>query len=308
MTDLPLHERDAWALVLALRARLRDQAPLAAPTGVRLDPEGALQEVSPAEAWIVLDPEAPRRWTWPSPQSPGDPALTQLFDLYLPLCVGPGIDRMVLAHLAQSLDGRIATSNGISQFISGHEDLLHTHRLRALFDAVVVGASTVEHDDPQLTTRLCPGDHPVRVVVDPRGRIGPEHRLVREGPAPTVLVRRAGLPSTPTPDHVDVVEVPHSDDPWIPIPALLDALRERGLRRIFIEGGGVTVSRVFDAGRLDRLQVCVCPLIIGSGRPSFTLPEALDLEAARQFDARPFTLGRDILFDCPLGGPPPSAS
>ncbi len=61
----------------------------------------------------------------------------------------------VLGRIAQSLDGRIATASGASHWISGHEDIVHTHRLRALFDAVVVGAGTVRADDPQLTTREC---------------------------------------------------------------------------------------------------------------------------------------------------------
>ena len=59
----------------------------------------------------------------------------------------------VLAQIGQSLDGRIATAGGHSHYINGDEALLHLHRLRALVDAVIVGASTVVLDDPQLTLR-----------------------------------------------------------------------------------------------------------------------------------------------------------
>lgn len=296
-----LDERSAWDLITALRARLRAGRPLASNTGIRLGDDGTVLEVPPDDGWIVMNPAATRGWTWPVNAAPDVAALTRLFDLYVPLCVGSGASRLVLAHLAQSLDGRIATASGVSQFISGQEDLLHTHRLRALFDAVVVGASTVEHDDPQLTTRLCPGDDPVRVVIDPLARIGPEHRLVSEGPTRTLLVRRQGLPIAALADHVEVVPVASSEDQWLPIAGILEALRARGLRRIFIEGGGVTVSRFLEARLLDRLHVSVSPTIIGSGRPAFTLPEVLDLDGARQLDAHTFGLGRDVLFDCPLG-------
>jgi len=93
----------------------------------------------------------------------------------------------VLGRLAQSLDGFIATRSGESHWISGPEDIAHTHRLRALFDAVVVGAGTIRADDPQLTTRLVEGPSPVRVVLDPERRLGAGYRVFRDGP-PTLLL------------------------------------------------------------------------------------------------------------------------
>ena len=77
----------------------------------------------------------------------------------------------VLGRIAQTLDGRIATESGMSFWISGPEDILHTHRLRAVCDAIVVGAGTVKADDPLLTTRLCEGPSPVRVVIDTDRRL-----------------------------------------------------------------------------------------------------------------------------------------
>ena len=66
----------------------------------------------------------------------------ELLELYLPLCQGCP-ERFVVAHLGQSLDGRIAAANGASRWVTGAEDVVHNHRMRALFDAVVVGAGTV---------------------------------------------------------------------------------------------------------------------------------------------------------------------
>ena len=93
----------------------------------------------------------------------------------------------VLGRIAQSLDGRIATTSGASHWISGQEDIVHTHRLRALFDAVVVGAGTVRADDPQLTTREVEGPSPVRVVLDTDRRLDAHYRVFREAPDTLLL-------------------------------------------------------------------------------------------------------------------------
>ena len=78
---------------------------------------------------------------------------------------------------------------------------------------------------------------------------------------------------------------------------MLAALRDRGCRRFLIEGGGVTVSRFLDAGAVDRLHVAVAPLLIGSGRPAFTLAPIATLEQAIRPACRVFRLGDDVLFD-----------
>lgn len=278
----PLGEDDAWNIVLDLRR------------------SGALGFESPA---IVVREDLPRGWT-PAPRTgPFSARVSELFDLYVPLCVGPRSQTLVVAHLAQSLDGRVATGNGKSQFISGHDDLVHTHRLRALFDAVLVGASTVEHDDPRLTTRLVPGPDPVRVVLDAHGRLGPDHQVFRCTRAPTLLVRATGVRGPAMPSSTTIVEVPPVRPGFLPIADVLSALRERGLARIFVEGGGITVSNFLRTGALDRLHVTVAPVIIGSGRPAFTLPAIEDLAAALRLSCRHFTLGHDVLFDCPLSPP-----
>jgi riboflavin biosynthesis pyrimidine reductase len=82
--------------------------------------------------------------------------------------------------------------------------------------------------------------------------------------------------------------------------AVLDLLAARGLRRIFLEGGGVTISHFLAARCLHRLQITVAPLIIGSGRPSITLPEIEQLSRSLRPPTRRFDLGDDILFECRL--------
>lgn len=222
-----------------------------------------------------------------------------LLELYAPLCApavlggaSAGASRsFVVAHLGQSLDGRIAPPSGKPEAITGPEDVTHNHRMRALFDVVMVGAGTVRHDNPTLTVRHCTGENPVRVVIDPERRLGAEYGVFNDGLAPTLLLCRQEL-CAPGEHHgkAEVVGVAGGCSP----PALLDALRRRGLTRIFIEGGGVTVSRFLSAGCLDRLQLAISPLIMGNGRPGIDLSETLRLRPR----VRRFHLAEDVLFEC----------
>src|SRR4029077_1613318 len=84
------------------------------------------------------------------------------------------------------------------------------------------------------------------------------------------------------------------------IAAMLAVLRARGLRRVFVEGGGVTVSRFLAAGALDRLHVTVAPLVMGGGVPAFPLPPVERLEEGRRFAWTAYRIGADILVDIPL--------
>lgn len=226
-----------------------------------------------------------------------DECTRRLIDLYLPLCPTDR-RRFVVAHLGQSLDGRIASVTGASRWITGPEDVAHNHRMRALFDAVVVGAGTVRHDDPQLTVREVDGPSPVRVVLDPDRRLAPDFRLFRDEEVTTLLVCHARHAADGERHGcAEVIGVDGKDGHLAPN-AVLDQLERRCLTRIFIEGGGVTVSHFLDAGCLDRLQITVAPVIIGSGRPSICLPEVDRISACPRPPVRHFSLGDDMLFEC----------
>jgi riboflavin-specific deaminase-like protein len=225
-------------------------------------------------------------------------AVLPLLDLYAPLCAAAAGRMFTIAHLGQSLDGFIATASGDSYYVTGPENVRHLHRLRALSSAIVVGARTIERDDPQLTVRRVTGPNPVRVVLDPSARLDASRRVFTDGAAPTLVVHAAGV-DAPAPGSAEIVSVP-ADASGLDLRTLLVRLRERGLFSVFVEGGGSTVSRFLEAGLLDRLHVAIAPLVLGSGRPGLTLPARGRIAECLRPAHRVFTMGGDVLFDCDL--------
>src|SRR5262249_26048205 len=155
-------------------------------------------------------------------------------------------------------------------------------------------AKTVRADDPQLTTRLVDGDNPVRVVLAPDRRLRKEHKVFTDGAAPTLLVCTPEAAAGATHHgQAEIVTVEARERP-LPVAAVVAELRRRGLRRLFVEGGGVTVSRFLQARALTRLHLAVAPMLLGSGRPAISLPVIEDLSQALLLEARHFSSGRDV--------------
>ncbi|MGB9053670.1 MAG: RibD family protein, partial [Pseudolabrys sp.] len=106
---------------------------------------------------------------------------------------------MVVGQIGQSLDGRIATETGHSKYINGPAGLAHLHRLRALVDGVLVGVGTAIADDPQLTVRRVSGPQPVRVVIDPKGRLSADARIFAADGVRRLLIVAQGAACRPPP-------------------------------------------------------------------------------------------------------------
>lgn len=203
----------------------------------------------------------------------------------------------VLGQLGQSLDGRIATASGHSHYINGPEALDHLHRLRAWADAVVVGVGTVVADDPQLTVRRCAGSHPVRVVLDPTGRMPADARC-RGEPAATLQLCLDGAASPPT--GVRQMILPAKQGMMAP-ENVIGCLAAEGLHRVLVEGGAKTLSTFLAAGMLDRLHLLVGSVIIGSGPFGITLPAIPTLDEALRPGLKTVPLGpTDVLLDLDL--------
>jgi len=171
---------------------------------------------------------------------------------------------------AQTLDGRVATATGESQWISGPDSLRFAHEMRASHDAIVIGAGTVCNDDPRLTVRHVPGRSPLRVVVDSTLRTPPDAAVLADGAGSgTVLAVTDRAPAErrekATSLGATVMNLRSDGDGRVDLAALLGELVALGIGSVVVEGGATLITGFFKAGLVDRLAVCVAPKILGNG-------------------------------------------
>lgn len=190
-----------------------------------------------------------------------------------PANVPTGTRPRVTASYAQTIDGRIATLGGSSQWISSPDSLRFAHELRATHDAILVGANTACSDDPSLTVRHVSGENPLRVVVDSTLRTPLSSAMFSDGNAENTLV--ATTASAPR-DRISAAEeigatvilLPHDPDGRVALKPLMQRLYESGTNSVMVEGGAGVITALIHARLVDRLAVCIAPKILGSGLDS----------------------------------------
>ena len=116
-------------------------------------------------------------------------------------------EHVVVGQLGQTLDGCIATPTGESKYINSDCGLKHLHALRSVVDAVVVGVGSVNEDDPRLTVRLCSGPDPIRVIIDPNGRVNPNAQIFRQATDKVIIITSEHL-THPAADQVSLMRLP----------------------------------------------------------------------------------------------------
>ena len=181
----------------------------------------------------------------------------------------------VVAKFAVSLDGKIATAGGQSQWITGPVAREHGHRLRQACDAVIVGAGTVITDDPALTVRLdidAPAD-PLRVVLDSAGRTSPGAKVYDRAAPGAILAATSAAPSDRLEQFrahgVDILTVCRDVNGRAHLGEVLEALKLRGATSVMIEGGADVLGAAFDGGYVDEVWAFIAPVVIGgAGAPS----------------------------------------
>jgi diaminohydroxyphosphoribosylaminopyrimidine deaminase/5-amino-6-(5-phosphoribosylamino)uracil reductase len=177
---------------------------------------------------------------------------------------------VVSVGYAQTLDGRLATSTGSSQWISAPESLRFSHELRAEHEAIMVGAGTVCMDDPCLTVRRASGSDPQRVVVESTLRTPLTAAVLADGAASGTVFAVTNRAPIAKRERVralgaTVLCLPTNARSRVDLISLLTALHQRGVGSVLVEGGAQLITALLRARLVDRLAVCVAPKILGTG-------------------------------------------
>jgi 5-amino-6-(5-phosphoribosylamino)uracil reductase/diaminohydroxyphosphoribosylaminopyrimidine deaminase/5-amino-6-(5-phosphoribosylamino)uracil reductase len=214
----------------------------------------------------------------------------------------PGNRPAVTVKIAQTLDGRIATRTGQSQWISGEASRGFAHELRAAHEAVLVGIGTVLHDDPRLTVRLVQGEDPLRVVADTLARTPLDCHLLADRPERTIIATSEAAPTGRIAAlrrrGARILFVRTNAEGRLDLTDLLERLADQGIGSMLVEGGAGIVTSLLKAGLVDRLVVCIAPKLIGAG-----LEAIGDLGIRHLADAMTFArvevrqLGDDVIVD-----------
>lgn len=174
----------------------------------------------------------------------------------------------VVVKAAMSLDGQIATRTGDSRYITGREARKFVHRLRAEYDAVMVGANTVLKDNPQLTVRLVKGRNPIKIVVDSKLRISMNAKVVKNEPRRLIIATSKKAPKAKVKRlmqkgiHVLTIDVVGGR---IDLKQLMKELGKRDICSILIEGGAELNAEIIRSGIADKVLFFISPRFIGKG-------------------------------------------
>ena len=210
---------------------------------------------------------------------------------------------LVTVTYAQSIDGRIATKTGESQWISGEETLQLAQELRRDHHAIAVGVNTVLRDNPALTCRLPNSSSPLRVIFDTELRTPLDRQVITSATDwPTVFLCRAGidegLKAAMHREGVETVEIPKGEHGGLSIEEALTRLRTRGIETLLVEGGRGLITSFLHQGKVNRLIVVTAPIIIGEGISAVGELETLDLNQAIKTRVKSVrSMGRDVVWD-----------
>lgn len=202
---------------------------------------------------------------------------------------------LVTLKIAQSLDGRAATSSGESKWITGKEARRAGHLLRATHDAILIGIETALADDPELTCRIdgLEDCSPVRVVLDTRLRLPASSKLAQTARTiPTLVYSISGSSPALSDTGVEIASISRDVRGRPDIGAVLNNLASRGITRLLVEGGASVHAAFIDRRLADRLEVFRSPMVLGgAGHCAVDALAALGLDEAPRFRAT----GRQVL-------------
>ena len=203
----------------------------------------------------------------------------------------------VILKIAMTLDGKIATPEGQSKWITGGKARNIVHRLRSSVDAILTAIGTVKADDPRMTARIKDGKNPLRIVIDPNLEILPEAKILQTPPETIIVTNQKKS------DKIYIFNSKCSIiyfNNLLNLNWLIDKLGRMGITSVLIEGGASLNAHALEDGIVDKIMVFIAPKIIG-GKDSFPAVGGKTFkkleEAYAVKDMRTKRFGEDILIE-----------
>jgi riboflavin-specific deaminase-like protein len=171
----------------------------------------------------------------------------------------------VTLSYAQSWDGSITTCPGETLSLSSDAAMELTHQLRSLHDGILVGIGTVLADNPRLTVRAWSGDDPQPIVLDSKLRMPASARLCQDSGRRCWVITTAesGKKAQASSNEFELISVDGDDAGHVNLQSALQALHERGIRSLMVEGGAAVISAFLRAKLADAIVLTVAPLLVG---------------------------------------------
>ncbi|HKZ22336.1 MAG TPA: bifunctional diaminohydroxyphosphoribosylaminopyrimidine deaminase/5-amino-6-(5-phosphoribosylamino)uracil reductase RibD, partial [candidate division Zixibacteria bacterium] len=172
----------------------------------------------------------------------------------------------VILKWASTLDGKIATVDGDSKWISNEQSRKFAHRLRSQADAVLVGVETVKKDDPELNTRLVKGKNPVKIILDTRGSIPLNSKIVSNAKSErTILATVCAAKEKFENSNLGVWKLRENKNGRVDLLSLLKRAGENKITSILVEGGQKVLTSFMQDKLVDKVYCFIAPKIIGKG-------------------------------------------
>lgn len=206
----------------------------------------------------------------------------------------------VTMKTAMTFDGKIATANGLSKWITSDESRQRVHEMRDIYDAIMVGIGTVLKDNPTLTARIRSGKNPIRIIVDSKARTPIMSNVVIGKSAQTIIAVSKSAPK----NRIEAlkskgVEVMYAGEgEQVDLKLLMSELANRNITSVMVEGGGTLNFSLLQEGLVDKMYAFIAAKIIGGyeaitsveGKGVDTISDAILLK-----DIKTELIGNDIL-------------
>jgi len=209
---------------------------------------------------------------------------------------------LVALKIAQTLDAKIATSLGASRWITGQEARGEVHRLRSLYDAVIIGEATVRADDALLTVRHCAGRNPLRVVLDRQLRLPLDTRIFGAEASTTLFASSSwsGLPKVALLQQRGVTVLfvdEHAGE--LDLRQVLLELHKRQILSVMVEGGSRLSASFIRAQLVDKIYMFIAPKLFGGDALSAFAPLDVTMpdQAVKLHFEQPRFFGHDLLLE-----------